>query len=199
MEYTQEQIDKMIADAKAEATKGLFTKEDLEKEVTREVDRRVETGIQKGIETAHSKWQEEADRKAKLTAEQLAEEKLQEQLGNITARETELNVRANKLDALSKLSTAGVPQSYYEKLLGNLINGDADVTSANVDNLIEVYTTTKTQIEADIKAKMANVAPPAGGGAHDGEMTKEKFSKLSYSDKLELKSSKPEVFKAMMA
>lgn len=84
-ELTQEQIDKLISEAK----QGLFTKEDLEKEITREADRRVELGIQKGIETQKSKWAKELEEKAKLSAEEIARREFQEKEQLLTARELE--------------------------------------------------------------------------------------------------------------
>ncbi|HZJ98652.1 MAG TPA: hypothetical protein VFC79_01515, partial [Tissierellaceae bacterium] len=105
VEFTEEQqsyVDSLIA----ERTSGLFTKEDLDKEVTREVDRRVQTGIEKGIETQKSKWLEEFEKQSKLTAEELAEEQLKSKLGELESREVELALRANTLDAKSMLANA---------------------------------------------------------------------------------------------
>ena len=54
-EYTQEQVDAIVAEKVADATKGLFDEDTLNAKVTAEVDRRVESGIQKGLETQRKK------------------------------------------------------------------------------------------------------------------------------------------------
>ena len=94
MEYTQEQIDKIINDAQLEAKKGLFTEEDLTRRVTSEVDRRVETGIQKGLDTHKTKWEEEFTKQANMTAEELAKQKLDEQMKLITTKELEIKKKS---------------------------------------------------------------------------------------------------------
>jgi len=195
MEYTQEQIDAMKAEAIKSATEGLMSKADADKIA----DQRVESGIKKGLETFKSKWEQDAQEKANLTAQEIADKRLAEKIKELETREHDANVRDNSLTAKSKLNQAGVPESYYSKLLGNLVNADSDVTGSNVDNLIDIYTSTKSQIEADIKAKLSKVPPAEGGNdAHAGEMTKEKFSKLDYKGMMKLKTEKPDVYKQMM-
>lgn len=199
MEYTQEQIDAMLAKAKVEATDGLFTKEDLEKQVQKEADRRVESGIQKGLDTYRAKWEKDALDKANLTAQEIADKQLQDKIKALETREYDANVRDNNITAKTMLSKAGIPESYYGKLIGNLVNADAEITGSNVNNLIEIYTATKTQIEADIKSQLSNVRPAGGGNdPHSGEMTKEKFNKLSYSAISKLKNEQPTVYEQMM-
>ena len=113
-EYTQEQLDKMIADAKV----GLFTREEHERELQREVDRRVETGIQKGLETHAERIRREAEEKAKLTAEERARLEVAEKEKQIAEKEKEISRKANELEARDLLVSAGVPKEQYTKLLG---------------------------------------------------------------------------------
>ena len=197
VELTDEQqayVDSLIV----EKTKGLFTKEDLEKEVTREVDRRVQSGIQKGIETQKSKWQEEFEKQSKLTAEELAEEQLKSKLGELESREVELALRANTLDAKSMLANAEIPKEHYEKFVGILVDGDVESTKTNVQNFIDTFNETKVGIEKSLQEKYSHVPSPKGGGSENGIETKEQFNKLSYEEKLELKNENPELFKKFM-
>jgi hypothetical protein len=102
MDYTQELVDQMIADAK----KGLFSKEDFDKELARETDRRVN----QALDTHKSKWQEEAERKAKLSAEELAKEQLSVRQAELDARAKEIQTKQNRILALEKLNSAGIPK-----------------------------------------------------------------------------------------
>jgi len=115
MELTQEQIDAMILEKVAEAKKGLFTEEDLQRKVTSEVDRRVESGIQKGLETQKEKWERELKEKAQMSAEELAKKEYEEKMQTVTAKEREVMRKANLLEAKSMLADADVPKSHYEK------------------------------------------------------------------------------------
>ena len=70
----------------ADATKGLFTEDDLNKRVISEVDRRVESGIQKGLETQKQKWEREYKEVAMLSAEDVAKRQYEEQLKTLTQK-----------------------------------------------------------------------------------------------------------------
>ena len=190
MEYTQEQVDQMIAEAK----KGLFTQEELEKRVTSEVDRRVESGIQKGLETQKKKWEQEFAERAKLSAEELAKKDLEEKLKSIAEREREISRKANQLEAKSMLSEADIPKSHYENFIGMLVTDDAEATKSNVQNFINMFNATKNDIETKVKSEYANVKKPKTGNGN-GTITKEEFNKMGYADKLKFKQENPELYK----
>jgi DNA primase catalytic subunit len=190
MEYTQEQIDQMIA----EATKGLFTQEELEKRVTSEVDRRVESGIKKGLETHKKKWEQEFSERAKLSAEELAKKDLEEKLKSFAEREREISRKANQLEAKSMLSEADIPKSHYENFIGILVTDDAEATKSNVQNFINMFNATKNDIETKVKSEYANVKKPKTGNGN-GTITKEEFNKMGYADKIKFKQENPELYK----
>ena len=193
-DFTQEQVDALVLEKIKEAKVGLFTQDDLNKEITKETDRRVETGIQKGLETFKTKWENEFSEKAKLTAEELAKKEVDEQLKTVGLKEQEINKRANKLDAKDMLSEADIPKAYYTKFIDMLVSDDVELTKANVTNFIEMFKQTKVEIETQIKADNTKVTPPKTGGG-DKSTTKEQFIKMGYADKLKFKSEFPEVYK----
>ena len=199
MDYTQEQLDKLVQDGIANATKDLMTKDDMMKEVSKETDRRVESGISKGLETQREKWRKEFEAKAKLTADELAKAEFDELRQSLDLRENELSLKGNLLEAKSKLNEAGIPSSYYEKLIGNVVNSDSEATVTNVSNLIDVYNITKSEIEANIKAELSKV-PPAdnNGGNGGGTVDKKGFMAMSYADKLAYKQSNPDEYNKLM-
>lgn len=192
-EFTQEQIDQMIADAK----KGLFTEEDLNKKVVSEVDRRVETGIQKGLETQKEKWARELEEKSKLTAEELVRKEVEEKSKTLTSKEVELKKKENKLSAKEMLSDADIPKDKYEKVLEMLVSDDETATKNNVQAFIDVFVSTKNEVETRVKSEFSKVPPPKTGGSD--AVTKADFNKMSYVEKLELKKNKPELYKEFIS
>lgn len=196
MEYTQEQLTQMIAEAVTKATKGMYSEEEFNRKLTAEVDRRVESGIQKGLETQKTKWEKEFAEKAQLSAEELAKKELQEQLGLISSKEKEISKRANLIEAKEFLSEAGIPKSYYEKFTGMLVSDDAEVTKSNVTNFIDMFSKTKQDIETKVKSEFSNIPAPKQG-ASEG-VSKEDFQKMTYSEKLKIKTEQPELFKKFM-
>lgn len=197
MELTQEQIDALVAERIAEAKKGLYTEEDLNKKVTSEVDRRVDSGIQKGLETQKKKWEDEFSAKAKLTAEEIAQKEIEEARNTLTAKEKEILKKENLIEAKEMLSGAEIPKSHYEKIITMLVSDDSDTTKANVQNFIDVFKETKTEIETKVKTELSKVPAPSQG---KGELPKTKadFDKMSYLDKIKLKTESPELYKEFM-
>ena len=193
-DYTQEQLDLIIAEKVAEANKGLFTEEELQKRVTSETDRRVETGIQKGLETQKQKWERELSEKANLSAEQLAQKNFEEKLKEVSNKELEINKRANKLEAKSMLSDAQIPKAQYDKIIGMLVSDDAERTKDNVQNFIDMFNATKVDIETKVKSEFTKIPSPRVGIGND-VITKDDFIKMTYSDKLKLKTSNPDLYK----
>lgn len=192
MEYTQEQVDQMIA----EATSGLFTEEDLQKKVTSEVDRRVESGIQKGLETKKQKWEREYSERAKLTAEELAQKQLEEKMQELSGKEKEISKKANQIEARSILAEANIPKAHYEKFIDLLVNDDAETTTSNVQNFVDVFNSTKDDITNQIKSEYSNVPKPKTG-AND-TLTKDDFDKMGYGEKIKFKTENPDLYKEFM-
>lgn len=196
MEFTAEQqayIDNLIV----EKTAGLFTEDELNRRVTSEVDRRVESGIQKGLETHKSKWEKEFQAKAQLTAEELAQQEFENKVGELNAREQELARRANTLNAKDLLSNAEIPKKHYDKFIDLLVSDDEDSTVSNVQNFIDTFNQTKTELESEIQKKYVNIPQPEMGEG-ESTLTKEEFNKLSYMEKIKVKETNPELYKNLM-
>lgn len=193
-EFTQEQIDAMIAEKIEEAKKGLFNEEDLNKKVTSEVDRRVESGIQKGLETQKQKWEREFAERAKLTAEELALKDYEDKFKTITSKEQDIKRRANKIEAREMLSEAQIPKAQYDNFMNILVSDDEDVTKNNVQAFIDMFDKTKTEIETRVKTELSKVPPPSVGSG-DKATTKQDFDKMGYADKIAFKQKNPELYK----
>lgn len=193
LELTQEQLDQMLSDAK----KGLFTEEELNKRVVSETDRRVESGIQKGLETHKQKWEQELSERAKLSAEELARKDFEDKLKEVSIKEAEINRRANQLEAKTMLADAEIPKSHYDKFTNMLVTDDAELTKSNVQNFIEMFNSTKTEIETKVKSEFSNVPPPKTTTG-SGTVNKADFDKMGYAEKIEFKNKYPEIYKNFM-
>lgn len=191
------EMEQIIAEKVAEATKGLYTEETLNKKVTSEVDRRVESGIQKGLETQKSKWELEYAERAKLTAEELANKEYNEKLEAFTAKEKDIAKKSNNIEAKEMLSEAQIPKSHYSKFINMLVSDDVEATKSNVQNFIDMFNSTKLEIETNVKSTMSTVPKPEIGTVA-GVMTKSDFNKLGYADKLKFKASNPEMYKEFL-
>lgn len=197
MEYTQEQIDAMIAEKVQEATRGLYTKEDLQREITREVDRRVESGIQKGLETNKQKWEQEFAERAKLSAEELAQKELQEKLKALEGKDAEIQKKANLIEAKELLANANVPKTHYEKFINMLVTNDSESTINNVNNFINMFNETKSTIETTVKSELTTISKPKVGTGNVA-INKDSFIKMSYAEKMQFKAENPEQFKEFL-
>jgi len=197
IKLTQEQIDALVAEKVAEAKKGLFTEDELSKRVSSEVDRRVESGIQKGLETYKSKWETEAQERARMSAEEIAHKEFQEKMEGLTAKEREIQKKENLISAKDMLSSANVPKTHYDKFIGMLVTDNPDTTTSNVQSFIDMFNTTKSELETTLKSQMSNIKPPNTGDGDD-VVTLEKFKKMGYADKLKFKQTNPELYTKFM-
>lgn len=196
-DFTQEQVDQLIAEKIAEARKGFFTEDDLQKKVTSEVDRRVETGIQKGLETQKQKWEREYSERMKLSAEELARKDFEEKMSTVSVKEKEINLRANKVNAKDLLSDASIPKSHYDKFIDILVSDDEATTKTNVENFIQMFNSTKTEIETQVKSEFTKIKQPTLGGG-DKVVSKEEFKKMSYTEKVAFKTANPQQYTEFM-
>ena len=194
LKFTQEQLDALINERVEESKRGLLTEDEFNKKLTSEVDRRVETGIQKGLETHKSKWQKELEERAKMSADELAQKTIEEKSQELSAKEREIAKRANLLDAKSLLAENSIPKSYYEKFIGVLVTDDSEATIQNVNSFIEVYNSTKADIENEVKSQYTNVPKP-NTPSQSGTVSKEDFLKMGYAEKVKFKAENPELYK----
>ncbi len=179
-----------------QTTVKMYTEDEFNRKLTAEVDRRVESGIQKGLETQREKWEREAREKATLSAEELAKKAIEEKSQELTAKEKEIAKRANKIEAKEKLSDAGIPKSHYDKFLDVLISEDSEATLTNVQNFIEMFNSTKKEIETKVKGELSTVQKPTQGESN--KITKADFVKMGYAEKVKFKTEHPDLYKEFM-
>lgn len=198
MDYTQDQIDKLIADSTSEATKDLLTQSEFDKKLTSEVDRRVESGITKGMVTQRAKLEKEISEKAKLSAEELANKEFADRLAELELQEFAVKKQANKLSAKAMLSDKGIPKSAYDKIIDTLVIDDETVTNTNVANFIELFEEMKLEVTTSVKAEQSKIPSPPNKSGKGESLDKGGFAKLGYRERLQFKLENPEAYKQLI-
>ena len=191
--FTKEELTEAIDNAVQKATKGMYSEEDFQQKLQSEVDRRVQSGIEKGVNTQLEKWKQEQE----LTAEELAKKKIEERQSELDNISKKLSQKENRLKAINQFSEAGIGKDDYDGMLDLLIDSDPEVTSTKVSTYIDKITSAKSRLEQSLKEKYSKVPSPTSNSGEEG-LTKDKFNKMSYSEKIELKNNQPDVYKTFV-
>jgi alanyl-tRNA synthetase len=188
MEYTDEQIkDMMQRESDRRVTEALQTQK-----------AKLEAEKLAAVEAEAERVRKETLEKATLSAEELAQKQLEEKMKEITGKEAAISKKANLLTAKELLTEAGIPKTKYEKMLEVMVSDNAEMTTNTVNQFISVYNETKTEIESALRTELSKVPPPASGGG-GAEITKDDFAKMPYAQKLDLKTTNPELYKTFMS
>jgi len=90
----------------------------------------------------------------------------------------------------------GIPKSQYDKVIGMLVSDDDESTKANVQNFVDIFNSTKVEIETKVKSEYSSIPVPKSGTSES--VTKEAFNKMGYADKLKFKATNPELYTQFM-
>lgn len=166
----------------------VYTQAELEKLIQAESDRKVSL--------AQSRWQKEASKKlteaeklAKMSEEEKFKYQLEQKEAELAAKEREFTLRDNKIAAMKVLSEREIAADLVEFI----VHEDADIMMANI-NLLDKYI--KASVAAQVKARLGGAAPKTGLN-NNAELTKEQFSKMSYTQRMELSQNNPELYKKL--
>ena len=127
----------------------------------------------------------------------MAEKQLENKMKELRERELEVALKGNMFEAKSMLAEANIPKEHYERFVGILVNEDAEASKANVTNFINTFNETKASMEASIKEQLSLIPSPTGGSGGSA-VTKEDFIKMTYEQKLKLKTENPDVYKKLI-
>ena len=190
MEFTDEQLAeiKKISDAEADrrVTQALQT-----------AQTNFDKTLAEKLQSETAKAVKETEDRLKLSAEELAQQQLKEREDSLAEQARTLAMQTNNLLAKEKLTEAGVTKDEYESILGVMVSDDQEQTSANVDQFISVLNKSKTDLENRLRAELAKVPAPDAGGGGD-EITADKFKKMTYAEKIALKTENPELFRTFI-
>lgn len=185
--YSQEELDAMVAEAVANATKNMIPQ--------REFDKKVQVSVDKSMRTYKRKWEDEFKKQQAMTAEELAAEKIKTATADLEKRERALAYKSNQMIAKDMLVSAEIPSKHYEKILPNLINIDEEVTKTSVEAFIDSYKSSMTDIETRLKAELTSIPAPK---ISSPETTRRDFKKMSADERIKLKNENPDEFYRLM-
>lgn len=152
MEITEEELNKKIEEAKAEATKGLLTQEQFNETLSRRLGE---------INEKHKKELEEKEKTAKMSAE----EKQKHDFEVLTKERDEIKALLAQKEYKEKLTTLmsekKVDNSFYE-----VFSNVPDLKVAG-DLMDKLNNTMKAQVDAEIEKKLTPNVPKATNGETD--------------------------------
>lgn len=166
----------------------VYTQAELEKLIQAESDRKVSL--------AQSRWQKETSKKlteaeklAKMSEEDKFKYQLEQKELELAAKEKEFALKSNKIEAMKVLSQKQIPA----ELVDFVVSEDAETMMANI-NLLDKHI--KEIVAAQVKTKLAGSAPKASTSSTEA-LTPESFNKMTYSQRMEIYSSNPELYKKL--
>ena len=134
---------------------------------------------------------------AKGKLDEFEKSKQEAALAKLGEQQRELAVKSNRVDAKSILSGLGLDEETMEAQLGLIVSEDAEATAAGAKSLAALITAQRESAKAEAeKAMLAKLGKPQGGSG-ENPVTKEQFAKMTYSEKLKLKTESPDLFKTL--
>ena len=158
-----------------------------------DADRRVNQALEKV-----KKEQEENERIAKLEGEEKIKEIERQKEEKLAERERELEVKTAKLEIFENLKEAGLLDAESIFKPENYIGENKEQLAKDVEALktfIKVREDNATQKLRDDVLTGGEI--PGQGNTETGEITKDKFEKMSYTERIELFNKNPELYKAL--
>lgn len=152
MEITEEELNKKIADAQAEAKKGLLSQEDFDKAMSKRINELTEK---------HKKELEEKEKTLKMTAEEKQKHDFEVLTKERDELKSSLEAKEHKEKLLSLMTEKKVDNSFYDMFSGV---ADLDKAGQMMDKFNENF---KTAVDTEVESKLKSNVPSSGGNGND--------------------------------
>ena len=152
MEITEEELNKKIAEAQAEAKKGLLTQDDFDKALSKRINELTEK---------HKKDLEEKEKTLKMTAEEKQKHDFEVLTKERDELKSSLEAKEHKEKLMSLMSEKKVDNSFYD-MFSNVT--DLDKASQMMDKL---NAGVKTLVDTEVEKKLKPNIPSSGGNETD--------------------------------
>ena len=157
-----------------------------------------EKGVAKGykdqLDAANVRLDEfEQARKAQLSNE----EKLEEAMAELAEKSRQVAIKSNRVDAKSILKAAGLSDEAMDAQLATIVVEDGEATKANAQALADLISAQREEVKAATEKAMLDKMGHPKGSSGENEVTPDSFKKMTYSQKLELKQTNPDLFKTL--
>lgn len=134
---------------------------------------------------------------AKSKAAMTIEERMKAMEEAYAAKERDLAIERNRLDAQRIFSAAGISEEDYEPLMATVVSADNAATNANASAIASLVSAQRTSAEQAAKQAMLNGTPKPGGDNAKPTISKEQFESMTYSERVKLLNESPDVYKEL--
>jgi len=173
-----------------------LTQEELDKKIEAEADRK----LSKSLEKKQKEWEkqfnervkaerDEADKLAKLSQKERDDVEYQKKIDALTEREQALQKQELRVSVVNELNEKQLPSNFADFLLGV----DADKTFENIGSFKKTF---DEAIENKVNERLKGDPPKVGNTG--GEITKEQFNKMGYSEREKLFTEKPDSYNKLI-
>lgn len=133
-----------------------------------------------------------------LQAGMSEEDRMKAAIEEADKRAAEFTLKSNTLDAREIFLQAGLGEDDYTDLLSQVVTTDSDQTKANAQAIVAVLNKQKKSVEEATRDAVLKSNPTLNGAAGENTLTKDQFSKMSYTEMLQAKQDNPELVASFM-
>lgn len=135
---------------------------------------------------------------SQLQAGMSEEDRMKAAIEEADKRAAEFILKSNTLDAREIFLQAGLAEDDYTDLLKQVVTADTDQTKANAQAIVAVLDKQKKSVEEATRDAVLKSNPTLNGAAGENTLTKEQFSKMSYTEMLQAKQDNPDLVASFM-
>lgn len=178
----EENINLETAKQGQEEEKKTYTEEEVMSLLQKESDRRVSSALKKQAKDYEKKLSlSKLDEQERATAEK--DMRIQE----LTEKLAQYEIEKNKSELKSVLSSRGLSAEFADLIQ---ISEDLEESQARIDTLDRLF---KQAVAEEVKRRLATGKPTVGTGSTE-ELSREKFKKMSLTERNELYRDNPELY-----
>ena len=185
----EENLQNSTGATEQEATGKMYTEAEVAELLQRESDRRVTSALKKQADK-YEREKAESEKLSNMNEAQKKEYSLNKREEEIAAKEKELTLELNKIEAQKILAERGIPSSF----VSYVVTENAEDTMKNSELFEQNW---KDSIAAETQSRLAQPAPKTATAT--GGIDKESFKKMTLSQQAELYKSNPQLYKQLTA
>ena len=174
-----------------------YTEEEVQAMLQKETDRKTT----KALETARSKWEaeyqakleaekSEAEKLAKMSEAERFESELSKQKEAFESERAQFNREKLELQTVKELSAEGLPTLFSSYVLAD----SAEQIKDNIKNFKSMW---QAEIEKAVDERLQGRTPKTANKPNGDTITKDQFSKMGYSERLNLFNTDPDLYEQL--
>ena len=161
-----------------------YTKEEVNDMLQRETDRRITSAL--------AKQKKEYEKKLSLSTldeNQRAVAEKENRIGELEEQLKEFRTIQAKNEMIKVLDARGLSPQFADLIA---VDDDIEAAQERIDALDSLF---KKSVQEEVKRRLASPAPKVG--ANEGELSHERFAKMSLKERNELYTSNPDLYKKL--